>query len=166
MPIDFLNNPVTEREFLDVFLKLRRGSIITAEGCCMWMGHVSTGGYGSTKFRGRSISAHLLSYNVSIGPVLGGLELDHLCRNRRCWNPDHLEPVTHLVNVRRGLMGRQREKTHCIHGHLLNGENLLIRSNGTRACKTCRLTRLRAYNRQQYLKHRYNYARTSLSPVF
>lgn len=66
-----------------------------------------------------------------------GLELDHLCRNRWCINPTHLEPVTHAENVRRGEGGiRERNRTRCPSGHLYEGANLIVR-DGRRYCRMC-----------------------------
>lgn len=75
-----------------------------ATGCWNWTGKMLTG-YGMVKFPGRSIRAHRLSYIVHRGLIDQSLVLDHLCRNTRCVNPEHLEPVTIRENVRRGLLG-------------------------------------------------------------
>jgi hypothetical protein len=84
------------------------------------------------------------------GPIHDGTEIDHLCRNRRCVNPDHLEAVSHLVNVRRGesptTLRRQGKRpastrTHCFRGHELTDENKVLRVNGTYDCRICRRLR-------------------------
>lgn len=72
-----------------------------AAGCWMWTAYINPDGYGMFKHRGAMRLAHGASYELHIGPVPDGLELDHLCRNRACVNPDHLEPVPHKVNVQR-----------------------------------------------------------------
>lgn len=78
--------------------------------------------------------AHRWSYEHFIAPIPEGLEIDHLCGNRACVNPWHLEPVTHRVNALRGVGSRET----CVNGHLYDEENTHIRSNGHRQCRTCR----------------------------
>jgi hypothetical protein len=70
-------------------------------GCWNWTGSVNEKGYGRLSVNGKPRRAHRLAYEHMIGEIPQGLELDHLCKNRRCVNPWHLEPVTHLVNVAR-----------------------------------------------------------------
>lgn len=75
-------------------------------GCWEWRGQKTLTGYGSFPLeRGRGIMAHRFAYQQLVGEIPEGLELDHLCRNRGCVNPDHLEPVTHLENMRRSPRG-------------------------------------------------------------
>ena len=85
--------------------------------------------------------AHRVAYELQVGPIPVGLQLDHLCRVRSCVNPAHLEPVTSAENTRRGLRAM---KTHCPQGHPYAGENLLIRPTGQRRCRTCHLAGKRA----------------------
>ena len=71
-------------------------------GCWNWNGFVNEQGYGQRSRRGTTVKAHRLFYVAKFGDVPDGMMLDHLCRNRRCVNPDHLEPVSNAENVRRG----------------------------------------------------------------
>ena len=71
-------------------------------GCWEWTGHVNNAGYGRVK----NDYAHRLAYEMFVGPIPDGADLDHLCRRRSCVNPAHLEPVTRSENVRRGYAAR------------------------------------------------------------
>jgi len=96
-------------------------------------------GYSLLYFRGKNRLGHRLVWEFLVGEVPGGLDLDHLCRDRRCVNPDHLEPVTRSVNCRRGNTGLHLKiKTHCPHGHPYNKKNTYVRLNDKgRSCRVC-----------------------------
>jgi len=91
--------------------------------------------------------AHQFAYIEWIGPIPVGLVVDHLCRNRACCNPAHLEPVTNRENLMRGdtAAARLAAQTHCIHGHEFSKDNTYIKPEGTRACKACLRRRRREY---------------------
>jgi HNH endonuclease len=134
--------------------KIEAKFIEKTDGCWLWKGHRLAGGYGQVSMNDKMKLAHRVVYEAFRGPIPEGLQLDHLCRNRGCVNPDHLEPVTQRVNTLRGLTlpAENSAKTHCKHGHPLSGDNLYV-WNGSRgrirACRTCKndsLKRQRAKN--------------------
>jgi hypothetical protein len=105
-------------------------------GCWLWLGGLTTSGYGYTGHRSSSVAAHRLSYEKHRGPIPEGLVLDHKCRVRSCINPDHLEPVTSAENYRRGKLHRQY-KPHCSRGHLYTAETTWVDEWGRRQCRVC-----------------------------
>lgn len=108
-------------------------------GCWLWTAAVNSKGYPCFGVKGRSQLAHRLAYQMLVGPIPVGLEMDHLCRTPRCVNPDHLEPVTPAENTRRALA--VNNPTHCPRGHAYTADNTYVkhRSNGqiNRTCRTC-----------------------------
>lgn len=108
-------------------------------GCWQWRGYCHPTGYGRFS-RGKKEywQAHRFSYELLIGPIPEGLTLDHLCRNRGCVNPAHLEAVTIQVNLARGTSpsALNARKTHCKFGHEFTPENTATTPQG-RACRTC-----------------------------
>ncbi len=125
-------------------------------GCWEW-----TGGfmgekklYGSLCFNNKTNHSHRFAYEYLIGEIPKGKELDHLCRNTKCANPEHLEPVSHKENCMRGLTGvstgkKQKSKTHCPHGHPYDKENTYIDSDGSRRCNACNRERGRERLRKE-----------------
>lgn len=128
---------------------------VDTDECWLWAQNVNPNdGYGRVRleFNGkRYYLAHRLMYEMCIGEIPPTYELDHLCRNHLCINPDHLEPVTHSENVKRGLTPvinrfNAVTRTHCRRGHPWVPENLLISSKATggkKYCKVCKNERLR-----------------------
>ena len=110
-------------------------------GCWEWTSGINDAGYGIARFGASSnqFRAHRVAYELLVGEITDGYQLDHLCRNRSCVNPDHLDPVPQRENLRRGFgqVGLRARLTHCKHGHEFTPENTGIQSNGCRKCKAC-----------------------------
>jgi len=106
--------------------------------CWIWVASRNPGGYGQFQLDGRPQSAHRLAYTEMVAEIPAGLQLDHLCRNRACVRPDHLEPVTGRVNLLRGetFTAANVAKTHCPRGHEYAGENMRV-DGGHRTCRAC-----------------------------
>ena len=111
-------------------------------------------GYGAVRMRGRMMMAHRAMYELLVGPIPEGLTIDHLCRNRGCVNPAHLEPVTRGENVLRGetLAAANAAKTHCHRGHRFDKTNTILTPDGGRACRECGRTASREYQRRKAAK--------------
>ena len=116
--------------------------------CWNWLGYKLKTGYGQFKLNYKSLLAHRVSYILHNGIIEGELYIDHLCRNRSCVNPEHMELVSHKENTMRGYnpASLNAKKTHCKRGHELNGNNLYIRpKNNQRRCTECRRIADRKY---------------------
>ena len=109
--------------------------------CWTWTGARNSKGYGSVGVNGKSQLAHRVAYELLVGEIPAGLQIDHLCRNKACCNPAHLEPVTAKVNTRRAIEAVSGGR--CKRGHAVAGPNLVIFQRGEweyRACRMCRIT--------------------------
>ena len=114
-----------------------------SDACWLWHGATGASGYGNV---GRTVDgrpytylAHRVAYELTNGAIPAGLDIDHVCRNKRCVNPDHLEAVTFLVNMRRRYgLDADGNQTHCYRGHELTPENTeRVWRSGRRRCLRC-----------------------------
>jgi hypothetical protein len=110
-------------------------------GCWLWTGYVTPDGYSQLTIRPRRHRGHRLSYELLVGPIPEGREIDHLCRVRRCINPDHLEVVTRSENNRRSQRNWIPDVNGapmCFRGHAVQGANAIHDTDGKTRCRTCR----------------------------
>ena len=126
------------------------------DDCWIWRGGMSSKGYGllGIGVQGERVNAHRYAYELLVGPIPPGLEIDHLCRVRHCVNPAHLEPVTGRENTRRGEAGRWHAierslTTHCPNRHPFDDANTYRRPDGARGCRECMREATRQWRKRQ-----------------
>ncbi|KKL67852.1 hypothetical protein LCGC14_2130820 [marine sediment metagenome] len=127
----------------------------SASDCWLWTASTVKGGYGQFTVNGWPVLAHRWIYEETVGKIPDGKELDHLCSTPSCVNYEHLEPVVHAENIRRGNTGKNQEgrglgvpiKSYCPQGHPYAGDNLYIYANArggiNQQCRTCNRERQR-----------------------
>lgn len=128
--------------------RLRAGTVIQEDGCHVFTRNIDQQGYGRISVNGEKQLAHRVAHELFIGPIPNGFEVDHLCFNRACVNPAHLEAVTPLVNTMRSSApsALNARKTHCDAGHPFSPENTRRRTDRRgRLCRACDRDRARAY---------------------
>lgn len=112
--------------------------VLKTDTCWRWRGALVRG-YGKFWLDGKQRSAHRVAYELAVGPVPSGLTLDHLCRERSCVNPTHLEPVPMRTNVLRGTspIAANAVKSQCVNGHPYDLVNTRFGKTGRRTCRAC-----------------------------
>lgn len=145
---------------------------LSLDGCWLWNRATDAKGYATMHLQGKDHRAHRLAYELFVGPIPSGLEIEHAChgrdvscfagsdcQHRRCCRPDHLVPVDHATNIRSGRSWSIHGlKTHCPQGHPYDGTNtrFMPQPNGgmSRACRTCAREKRRVQRaRQRQARH-------------
>lgn len=136
-----LRGPIQER--------LRARTRTLENGCVVWTASVDRHGYGRIYFGGVNRAPHRVAYELERGPIPDGAQVDHLCKNPLCCNPDHLEAVTPRENTLRSssLSAVNARKTHCNKGHPFDEANT-YRRGGRRCCRACNRAAVAAYQKR------------------
>ncbi len=123
---------------IDVMDRLRARSSVSQSGCHIWLG-AKVYGYGQISVNRKTRRVHRVAYEILVGPIPEGMQIDHKCKTRACWNPNHLQVVTARENtlLSDAPSAWNLAKTHCHKGHPFAGDNLGLREDGTRYCRTC-----------------------------
>ena len=148
---DYLRDTVDDRIERE---RLANRIIEGTNGCWEWSGAHLASGYGSLRWHGRSTVVHRVIFGLA-NEIPEGFQLDHLCRNRGCCNPDHIEAVNQRTNLLRGVgfSAINAAKKSCPSGHAYTPENIYSRPSapGTRECRICRkANRAKAYAKEKH----------------
>lgn len=126
----------------DLPVRLSSKINVQTDGCWLWTAYCAPNGYGICWLNAPGKLAHRVVYQLLVGPIPPGLDIDHLCRVRNCVNPHHLEPVTRRENLRRGV-GVSSAMTHCRRGHPFDEDNTYWIDATRRQCRACKRERQR-----------------------
>lgn len=137
--------------FTDIEVSRFWAKVDKSEACWLWTASVGNHGYGQMGARGTVMLAHRISYLLAHGSIPDGFTVDHICHNKRCVNPAHLEAVTLEENVKRAwAAGRYGHSPDvCAHGHPRTPDNWRRKADGSHYCRVCHRDRQR---RQRFLK--------------
>jgi hypothetical protein len=129
---------------------------VSDSGCWDWVGYRDRDGYGRVTINKVPYGTHRIIYEYYHGQICPDLVIDHLCKNRKCVNPTHLEQVTNKENLRRSpcTSTLNSAKTHCIHGHEFNDKNTRYRPTGGRSCRICAALQARKYRLKSVITDR------------
>jgi hypothetical protein len=159
--VKFLNIPsLTPQQQVAFWSK----SVVAESGCIEWAGAYNEGGYGVTRIEGATrYYAHRVAYADSVGAVPAGLVLDHLCRNTKCVNPTHLEPVSVRTNTVRGDNFKGANTGLCGQGH--PESDIDYRDGRPRRCKSCHRDYMRAHMARKQAERKANALATEAAHV-